>query len=37
MREWAQVSGTCRTTWQLQLHSISLTRSDRLEDAGVLF
>ncbi len=29
MREWAQVAGTCKTTWKLQLDTIDIAYANR--------
>jgi hypothetical protein len=36
IREWAQVSGTCRTTWQLELDMIKLDTCSLINAEGML-
>ena len=36
-REWAQISGTCRVTREVQLHYVSITTEDHLNAAGLNF
>ncbi len=34
VRDWARVSGLCRTTWQLQLSSVKITQKSNLGVSG---
>ncbi len=34
VRDWAQVSGTCKATWNMELQDVRISGCDRLGNAG---